>query len=39
MTLVSSNPQILEMKIHGVDKSPTRISEIKWRDVIYNERG
>ena len=36
--LSSINPWISEMEIYGVVKSLTRISEKKWRNIIYTER-
>jgi len=30
---------ILEIKVYGVNKSPVRISKVKWRQLICTERG
>jgi len=30
---------MLENGVHGINKGPTRIYEIKWKGVIYTRRG
>jgi len=39
VTLVSNDPWVLEIRIHGVGKGPARTSEVKWRQIICTRRG